>query len=359
MTAVSISSRIGIVLACAAFSATAFAQATFVDDSGSLVSDDFLGLGAYASGSFVAPPLSLASDGGLNVNISKFVTDSQSGVTTESNADLFAAVQGSTWPGNFDSPDAVLATYDFSDDALSLEFSDFGGEGVCTFGLEIDSQSSMAGSATFTAQIEAFDSDGVSLGVFTAESDAVGVTRFVGLESPEAMHAVRVSVVAVGSQPIVGTMGLFAVNSPAFAACETEPEEPEVAEVGVDIRPLSSHNLINTCSSLQVPVALLSTEEYDVLDPETGLDWDTVMLEDAPVATIGWFTQYPLCAGLDANGDGMKDLVCLFKQSDIDSLETTDTEASVVAVSWDEQVFEGVDSVNVVHKCPRRWSWWR
>jgi len=78
---------------------------------------------------------------------------------------------------------------------------------------------------------------------------------------------------------------------------------PEIP-VRIDIKPGDDWNTINPGSSGVIPVAILSSEEFDA----TTVDPATILLEGAEVAVRG---KGKLLADVeDVNNDGLPDLVC-------------------------------------------------
>ena len=122
-------------------------------------------------------------------------------------------------------------------------------------------------------------------------------------------------------------------------------------EVEIDIKPGSDPNSINLCSSGNVPVAILGTDDYDVLDFVTGVDPDTITLADASVRTVGKGNKL-MCHEDDVNSDGLWDLVCQIPTVDLTvELGITDTTAELNAQTYEGNPVAGSDAIRIVKDC--------
>jgi parallel beta-helix repeat protein len=109
---------------------------------------------------------------------------------------------------------------------------------------------------------------------------------------------------------------------------------PPVIEVTMDIKPGSDPNSINLGSKGVVPVAVLSTDDFDA----STVDPATVLFADA--APLRWTQE-------DVDGDGDMDLLFHFKVQEL-SLDATSTEATLTGETFDEAQIQGMDTVNIV-----------
>jgi hypothetical protein len=109
---------------------------------------------------------------------------------------------------------------------------------------------------------------------------------------------------------------------------------PEIIPVMVDIKPGSYPNSINLKSKGKLPVAILTTNDFDVsiINPET------VIFSDAPV--FRWIME-------DVDEDGDIDLLFHFK-TQLLNLNKDSTEAILTGRTFDEILFEGSDMVKIV-----------
>ena len=110
---------------------------------------------------------------------------------------------------------------------------------------------------------------------------------------------------------------------------------PPVIEVTIDIKPGSYPNSINLGSKGVVPVAVLTTEEFDAssVDP----------------ATVTFAGAAPLRSALeDVDGDGDGDLVLHFKTQELTALNKSSTEATLTGNTRDGQDIQGTDTVRIV-----------
>lgn len=105
-------------------------------------------------------------------------------------------------------------------------------------------------------------------------------------------------------------------------------------EVSIDIKPGSYPNSINLESRGVVPVAVLTTDEFDAstVDPVTVLF--------AGAAPLRWATE-------DVDYDGDLDLIFHFKTQELD-LDMYSTEATLTGQTFDGIPIEGTDTVNIV-----------
>jgi hypothetical protein len=109
---------------------------------------------------------------------------------------------------------------------------------------------------------------------------------------------------------------------------------PPVLEVEIDIKPGSDPNSINLGSKGVVPVAVLTTDDFDAstVDPSK--------VEFAGASPMRWTQE-------DVDGDGDLDLLFHFKVQEL-SLDATSTEATLTGETFDEAQIEGMDTVNMV-----------
>jgi parallel beta-helix repeat protein len=109
---------------------------------------------------------------------------------------------------------------------------------------------------------------------------------------------------------------------------------PPLVEVTIDIKPGSDPNSINLGSKGVVPVAVLTTDDFDASD----IDPDTVLFADAP--PVRWTLE-------DVDGDGDMDVLFHFKVQEL-SLDATSTEATLTGETLDGVQIEGTDTVTIV-----------
>ncbi len=111
---------------------------------------------------------------------------------------------------------------------------------------------------------------------------------------------------------------------------------PPVLEVEIDIKPGSYPNSINLKSKGKVPVAVLTTDDFDAstIDPET------ILFADAE--PVRWTME-------DVDDDDDMDLLLHFKTQDLNLTEES-TEATLTGTTYGEQPIQGTDTVNIVPK---------
>jgi hypothetical protein len=148
----------------------------------------------------VSNPFTISSNGGVSIGVSKTLTDS-----------FLMLQQNNGWNGNFTPGDNLLYTADdpaSGNNPILLDFS----KAIIAGGAQI--QYDYFGD--FTAQIEAFDSGGNSLGFFTefgnSNGNGDGSAIFIGLNSTTPFDMLAFSLVSA----IGGNIGDFAINQVDF-----------------------------------------------------------------------------------------------------------------------------------------------
>ena len=111
---------------------------------------------------------------------------------------------------------------------------------------------------------------------------------------------------------------------------------PPVLEVDIDIKPGSDPNSINLKSRGVVPVAVLTTDDFDATTV------DPVTVEFTGASPLRWVIE-------DVDGDGDLDLLFHFKTQELD-LNGDSTEATLTGSTYGGQPIQGTDSVNIVPK---------
>ena len=105
-------------------------------------------------------------------------------------------------------------------------------------------------------------------------------------------------------------------------------------EITIDIKPGSDLNSINLKSKGVVPVAVLTTEDFDAGD----VDPDTV--EFAGASPLRWAIE-------DVDNDGNDDMLFHFKTQEL-NLDENSTEATLTCKTKDEVEIAGTDKVRIV-----------
>jgi hypothetical protein len=114
-------------------------------------------------------------------------------------------------------------------------------------------------------------------------------------------------------------------------------------EVQIDIKPGSDPNSINLGARGKIPVAILSSADFDapaLVDPRS------LLLAGVEVNMIGKKNPDFQCSSEDVNGDGVDDLVCHFEN--LLELSTGDTEATLLGMTFNGVSIFGTDSVRIV-----------
>jgi len=118
------------------------------------------------------------------------------------------------------------------------------------------------------------------------------------------------------------------------------PSQSLLLRVTIDIKPRSDPNSINPKSKGKIPVAILSTEEFDA-------PYD-VNTESLTFGVTGEEASLAFCnpKGEDINGDRLKDLVCHFYTHET-GFQCGDTEGILSGLTMDNVPIAGRDSVTI------------
>jgi len=122
---------------------------------------------------------------------------------------------------------------------------------------------------------------------------------------------------------------------------EYETVIPEPTTVDIDVKPGSYPNSINLKSKGVVPVAILTSEDFDA----TTVDPDKVTLAGAPVAHRG---KKSMSHEEDVDGDDDLDLVVQVETQDLDASQLEDGEAILTGQTYDGEGIEGKDEIRIV-----------
>lgn len=153
---------------------------------------------------------------------------------------------------------------------------------------------------------------------------------------------------AIMFRVVVIVLVLAVLSFPAWSPVRAEEMTcPTHTPVNVDVKPGSYPNRINLSSRGVVPVAVLTTPDFDASQfaPEMAhlTDANTAMTEGCPGAlAVRWMLD-------DVNGDGSPDLVFIFNVQDLD-LTSNSTAASLMAHgAYGSSVLHimGTDSVKI------------
>lgn len=122
--------------------------------------------------------------------------------------------------------------------------------------------------------------------------------------------------------------------------------EFQIISVELDVKPGSRTNPINLGSRGRTLVAILSTGDFDART----VNHSSVRVAGAsPIFAIIW----------DADWDGDKDMILMFKTADFQITEES-TMMALIGQTNDGRLLVGEDSIKVVPKRKRVWrSWWR
>jgi len=118
---------------------------------------------------------------------------------------------------------------------------------------------------------------------------------------------------------------------------------PLYLEVDIDIKPGSHPNSINLGSQGVIPVAILSSKDFDA----TTVDPDTVALAGADVALRGKGNK-SMAHKEDVNDDGIIDLVVKVETQNLDTEQFQDGFAILTGETFDGQGVQGKDEITIV-----------
>ena len=105
-------------------------------------------------------------------------------------------------------------------------------------------------------------------------------------------------------------------------------------QISIDIKPCADLNSINLKSKGKIPVAVLTTDDYDVLEI------DPVTIEFAGANPLKWAFE-------DVDYDGDIDLILHFNTQEL-TLTEGDTEATLIGETVAGVPIEGTDSIKIV-----------
>ena len=137
---------------------------------------------------------------------------------------------------------------------------------------------------------------------------------------------------------------LFHSNIPINLVNTGTPPPPQPINVEIDIKPGSDDNTINLGSNGVIPVAILSTPDFDAT---TAINPDNVFLAGSSVAVRGKGNK-SLASQEDVNGDGLMDLVVKVETENLDPGTFQDGIAILEVIVDNTVVYEGSDSINIV-----------
>ena len=144
---------------------------------------------------------------------------------------------------------------------------------------------------------------------------------------------------------IFGTTELTAAGNVEIfiATIGAEPSTPSVLQIELDLKPGGGNNVINLGSNGVIPIAIVSTAEFDA----TQIDPATVVLSGASVAVRGKGSRY-MASEKDVNGDGLMDLELKIDAENLDPDQMQDGYIYLYGETYDGLAFEGWDEVVIV-----------
>jgi hypothetical protein len=137
-------------------------------------------------------------------------------------------------------------------------------------------------------------------------------------------------------------VGPKSYQSYAWAVHSGDVGTPIPVPIVIDIKPGSDTNSINISSTGVIPVAIISTKDFDAMT----VDPSTVSLAGASVKMVGKSDKYS-CDQEDVNNDGLMDLVCHVYTAQF-MIEAGQSTAVLEAKTLDGTMLRGEDKINIV-----------
>jgi len=138
-----------------------------------------------------------------------------------------------------------------------------------------------------------------------------------------------------------------------IGAYEVIPDVTPVIVAQIDVKPNDTTNIINLNAGGVVPIAILSTVDFNALDIDTSLNDDgsgKITFSGASAKIKGKSGSYTSTS--DVDGDGDLDLVIHFHITEIDpvlfEIDGSIKYASISGVLYDESPFTGRDNITIV-----------
>ncbi|MFC1713846.1 hypothetical protein ACFL6S_09265 [Candidatus Poribacteria bacterium] len=144
------------------------------------------------------------------------------------------------------------------------------------------------------------------------------------------------------SDAYAGAVGASAYAEGVDVSLKFTVVEPDPVKI-IDIKPGSDPNSINLGANGVVPVAILSSADFDA----TTVDPDTVALAGAGVAVRGKGNK-SMSHEEDVNGDGLIDLVLQVETENLDPDAFQDGYACLTGTTFDGTEIEGCDEIIIV-----------
>lgn len=268
--------RICAVISTSLFSAIAFAQASPVSDRLSLEGTDSI----EWQNQGVAVGFELLSDQVLT-NAGEIVLVTKT-LSTPSYVDIGSSSE--LYNANFADDDYVLDTANYVSILNYLTFEYLDGRDFCGLGTQI---SPTVDSGNFYAQIEAFDENGATMGVFPfSGTNSTGVAPFIGIKSVSPMK----SVVLTSYSNTGSNKAAYAINQVDLKDCASAPK-------------LSCEGFAAPMANY--PVKLKKNRAFPLkmeLFDESGIEQTNIELVAAPVVSV-MFTASETEDALDVSGD--------------------------------------------------------
>lgn len=116
-----------------------------------------------------------------------------------------------------------------------------------------------------------------------------------------------------------------------------------IKTIQIDVFPKSSSNTISLNSDGIVPVAILGSDDLNVVD----ILQESIVLEGSRVKVVAKDNSL-LCQTVDINKDGFDDLYCKIAIDEFFEVKSGDTEAELSAKTYAGQALKGFDTIKVV-----------
>ncbi len=176
--------------------------------------------------------------------------------------------------------------------------------------------------------------------------DVFTVVFWPRLTTSVATHPLMTNVpnlsVAVAGSVSGGTpLAFFHDDTTSYVMVAAEAAGPSVQEVSIDVKPGSEPNCFNINGNGVIPVAILGSDTFNVLDIVTS----NLFFAGLEIRVRG--KKGPLCHGEDSNGDGFLDLVCQFEDDPTIWAPDSSALGTLTGTLLAGTEFEGTDSICV------------